>query len=269
VTQPRLMDPERLHGLPVVDRDGGRLGKVSAVYLDVEHGAPEWAAVRTGFFGLHETLVPLVNATVTEGGLRVPYAKEVVTSAPHHDPDVALSTEAEAHLFDHFGVPWTGQTATAAAAAVPGPGTPPAEPAGALTLHEEQARVGVESVATGTARLRKHVVWEQVSTTLPLVREEVAVVREAIADGTLTGRPIEEAEIDVTLHAERAVLSTETVAVERVRLDTVAVDGTATVATRLGREVLQTEGLAAGSGLAGPASGDNESAAHPGSEVRP
>ncbi len=63
--QPRIMNPDDLHGLQVIDTTGDTIGKVATVYLDVEHHTPEWAAVSTGLFGTHVSLVPLVNDTTT------------------------------------------------------------------------------------------------------------------------------------------------------------------------------------------------------------
>jgi uncharacterized protein (TIGR02271 family) len=49
-----------------------------------------------------------------------------------------------------------------------------------MTRSEEQLHVGTEKVETGRARLRKHVVTEQVTKTVPVSHEEVTVTREAI-----------------------------------------------------------------------------------------
>ncbi|RSN51482.1 photosystem reaction center subunit H [Streptomyces sp. WAC 04229] len=92
----------------------------------------------------------------------------------------------------------------------------------AMTRSEEQMHVGVERRETGRARLRKYVVTEEVQQTVPLKHEEVRVVREPITDANrgdaLSGPEISEAEHEVTLHAERPVVETEAVPVERVRM---------------------------------------------------
>lgn len=51
-----------------------------------------------------------------------------------------------------------------------------------MTRSEEQLRVGTEKQATGRARLRKYVVTENVTTTVPVQREEVRLEREPITD---------------------------------------------------------------------------------------
>jgi stress response protein YsnF len=77
----------------------------------------------------------------------------------------------------------------------------------AMTRSEEQLRVGTETVEGGRARLRKYVVTENVSTTVPVSHEEVRVEREPITDANrdaaLSGEPISEEEHEVALRAER------------------------------------------------------------------
>jgi uncharacterized protein (TIGR02271 family) len=92
-----------------------------------------------------------------------------------------------------------------------------------LTRSEEQLHVGTEKVQTGRARLRKVVVTEQQTVTIPVTREEVRLVREPIAPGETVDATIGEAAAEVVLTEERVVVSKETVAVERVRLGTVTI----------------------------------------------
>ena len=91
-----------------------------------------------------------------------------------------------------------------------------------MTRSEEQLRVGTETQESGRARLRKYVVTEQQNVTVPVSREEVRLEREPITDANrgeaYDGPAISEEEHEVVLHAERPVVDTEAVAVERVRL---------------------------------------------------
>ena len=89
-----------------------------------------------------------------------------------------------------------------------------------LTRSEEQLHVGTEKVQTGRARLRKVVVTEQQTVTVPVTREEVRVVREPITPGDTVHASIGEAAADVVLTEERVVVNKETVPVEKVRLGT-------------------------------------------------
>lgn len=230
--QPHTMNPNDLHGLQVIDTTGDTIGKVATVYLDVEHNTPEWAAVSTGLFGTHVSLVPLVNATITGRELRVPYTKNRINSAPHHDPDRELSTAQEAELFTHYDVPYGGATVTATGTTggpVGQPNTPPADQRGseagrAMIRSEEHLHVGTETVRTGTARLRKHVVTETVIQNVALSHEELRVRRVALTDTehaqSMAGTKLSEEEHELVLHAERPVIGKDTVPVERVTLAT-------------------------------------------------
>ena len=91
-----------------------------------------------------------------------------------------------------------------------------------MTRSEERLHVGTEQVEAGRVRLRKYVVTENVTQTVPVSHEEVRLEREPITDANrdqaLAGADITEEEHEVTLHAERPVVSKESVPVERVRL---------------------------------------------------
>jgi uncharacterized protein (TIGR02271 family) len=93
----------------------------------------------------------------------------------------------------------------------------------AMTRSEERLNVGTRAEETGRARLRKYVVTENVTETVPVTREEARVEREPITDANvddaMSGPAISEAEHEVALHAERPVVEKEAVPVERVRLD--------------------------------------------------
>jgi len=105
-------------------------------------------------FGGHETLVPLVNASADGSELTVPYTKDTIKNAPHHDPAGELSNQQEAELFSHYGVPYSGETVTADTGRTAAPAAPPTSaPAttgrasdDAMTRSEEQLRVGTQQV---------------------------------------------------------------------------------------------------------------------------
>src|SRR2546421_233898 len=94
----------------------------------------------------------------------------------------------------------------------------------AMTRSEERLHVGTENVTAGRARLRKYVVTENVTQTVPVSHEEVRVEREPVteanAGAAMSGPDISEEEHEVTLRAERPVVDKEAVPVERVRLGT-------------------------------------------------
>ena len=100
--------------------------------------------------------------------------------------------------------------------------------------------VGTENVESGKVRLRKYITTENVTQTVPVSREEVRLEREPITDANrgaaMSGGDITEEEHEVTLHAERPVVSKETVPVERVRLGTETVSGEQEVSETLRKE---------------------------------
>jgi uncharacterized protein (TIGR02271 family) len=254
MTQPRTMNPDTLQDLQVIDSDGSKVGKIDTIFLDVETNKPEWAAVKTGMFGSKTTLVPLVNADATGDELRVPYSKDAIKSAPHHDPDVQLSNSDEAELFNHYGIPYSGGTVTADTGQM-GQGAPSRtggtvghDTSGpntddAMTRSEERLHVGTRDVETGKARLRKYIVSETVTQTVPVSHEEVVVEREPITDANrdaaMSGAELSEEEHEVTLHAERPVVAKETVPVERVRLGTETVTGSEQVSEEVRKEQIE------------------------------
>jgi uncharacterized protein (TIGR02271 family) len=116
----------------------------------------------------------------------------------------------------------------------------------AMTRSEERLNVGTRSEEVGRARLRKYVVSENVTETVPVSREEVRVEREPITDANvgaaMDGPAISEEEHEVTLHAERPVVDKEAVPVERVRLDKDTVTDEARVDEELRKEQIDVDG---------------------------
>ncbi|MER0246046.1 PRC and DUF2382 domain-containing protein [Streptomyces sp. HSW2009] len=133
-----------------------------------------------------------------------------------------------------------------------------------MILSEEQVRIGTEEHESGRARLRKHVVTENVSRTVPVSHEEVHLTREPITadDMRRQGRTarIEDGTVEVTLHEERAVVHKETVPVERVRLETERVTEQQEVSTQIRKETVEYEGSdGTGRGRRGMGKGDEGS----------
>ena len=112
-----------------------------------------------------------------------------------------------------------------------------------MTRSEEQLRVGTERHEAGKARLRKYVVTENVTQTVPVSHEEVRIEREPITDANrgdaYDGPAISEEEHEVILHAERPVVEKEAVAVERVRLDKETVTDQETVTDEIRKEKIE------------------------------
>jgi uncharacterized protein (TIGR02271 family) len=210
---------------------GDKLGKIEEIYLDAETDQPEWALVNTGLFGTKSTFVPLQQATHDGGQARVPYDKATVKDAPSMDADGQLSQQDEAALYRHYGLEYgesrsdTGLPEGGARGRrdTVGRDTSGRTTDDAMTRSEEELRVGTTQREAGRARLRKYVVEEQVTKTVPVRREEVRIEREPITDanvGAATDGPaISEEEHEVVLHEEEAVVEKRAVPKERVRLD--------------------------------------------------
>jgi uncharacterized protein (TIGR02271 family) len=209
-------------GRTVVDRDGEKIGKVDEIYVDSRSNAPEWAAVNTGLFGMKSSFVPLEGARPDGENVRVAYAKDEVKDAPSVDPDGELSSDEEAQLYRHYGRDYE-QGGDLPEATTPATGGHPSGDDSAMTRSEEELRVGTTSRERGRARLRKYVVTENVTETVPVRREEVRVEREPITeetrDAATSGPEISEEEHEVTLMEEEPVVEKRAVPKERVRLD--------------------------------------------------
>jgi len=212
---------EGLESGVVVGTDG-EIGRVGQVYTDNETGQPSWVTVKTGWFGSNESFVPLNAANIDGDTIHVPYDKDTIKGAPNFEVGGELSETDEQDLYSYYGLTpvASGDNRISVGAADM---TSEAVDVGSgeyLTRSEEELHVGTEKVQTGRARLRKVVVTEQQTVTVPVTREEVRVVREPIAPGESVDATIGEAAADVVLTEERVVVSKETVPVEKVRLDT-------------------------------------------------
>ncbi|MFE4537088.1 DUF2382 domain-containing protein [Streptomyces scopuliridis] len=293
--------PSRLNGLAIYDKDGDKIGNVGQVYVGDRSGRPEWVTVKTGLFGMKESLVPLSGARRAGEDIHVPYAKETVKEAPRLDADEHLDPSQEKQLYKHYGLTATGAglgmasgtaagtgttsgTATGAAsgtgrtgagtatggragaASTAGAGRPMAGVRGSmpeegkerhgeeLIRSEEQLYVSTEEHEVGHARLRKVVVTENVTTSVPLSHEEVRVIHEAIAPEERTGirgSVIGEAQTEVTLHAEEPIIRKESVPVERVRMETEKVTEQKEVSAEVRKEQIEYDTDQSGTGMGG------------------
>jgi uncharacterized protein (TIGR02271 family) len=248
---PAPYSADTLQSATVYDSDGDKVGKVDVVFEDISTGQPEWVAVRTGLFGSKSSFVPLAAAHLEGDDLRVPYDKSQIKDAPSFDTEQRLSEQDEDQLYRYYeglGTRFDGRTDSAMTGTT---GTVGHDTSGpntddAMTRSEEQMRVGTERVETGRARLRKYIVTEQVTQTVPVSHEEVRVEREPITDANreaaLDGPELSEEEHEVTLHAERPVVQKETVPVERVRLEKDQVAEEARVDENVRKEQIEAHG---------------------------
>ncbi|MBG6225263.1 uncharacterized protein (TIGR02271 family) [Arthrobacter sp. CAN_A2] len=273
------------NGGNVLGSDGEKIGSIGQVYLDDQTGEPSWVTAKTGLFGTSESFIPLQGADVEGHDVRVPYSKHQVKDAPRIESDGNLSPEEEDRLYRHYEIGGgtgnhadTTRTTTGHAGQndrdvdidttsrhagvtdtdrghagvtdtdreTVGHDTSGPTTDDAMTRSEEQLHVGTEEREAGRARMRKYVVTENVTKTVPVSHEEVRVEREPITDANrgdaLGGPAISEEEHEVTLHAERPVVEKEAVPVERVRLDKETVTTNETVSEEVRKEQIEIEG---------------------------
>ena len=268
---------DRVIGRDVYDSSGNKIGSASEVYLDDQTGQPEWVTVKTGLFGTKESFVPIRDADLTDDGVRVHVSKEKVKDAPKIDTDGHLSPQEEEQLYRYYGLGGT-ETRTDTTMTTGMAGRTDADRDGiyddvegrtvghdtsgpttddAMTRSEERLQVGTQRAEVGRARLRKFVVTENVTQTVPVSREEVRLEREPITDANvgraMDGPAISEEEHEVVLHAEQPVVAKEAVPVERVRLDKETVTDQQTVTDSVRKEQIEMEGA---EGTAGTRTGD-------------
>ena len=259
----------QLTGATAYDRDGDKLGQIGQVYFDDNTDQPKWITVNTGLFGMGESFVPLQGAQFGGDRVTLAYDKATIKDAPNVDDERHLDAEEEQQLYRHYGLDYGGGfsgragRAPRAARRQRGRGRRRRRPGvdltdrteghdtsgpttdTAMTRSEERLRAGTETQEVGRARLRKHVVTEHEQVTVPVSHEEVRVEREPITDANRgaadDGPAISEEEHEVTLRAERPVVTTEAEAVERVRLGTETVREQETVSGEVRKEQIELD----------------------------
>jgi uncharacterized protein (TIGR02271 family) len=265
---------DQVAGSDAYGSDGSKIGSVGQVYLDDQTGQPAWVTVNTGLFGTNESFIPLSQASFSGDRLTVPYDKDKVKGAPNVAADGHLSPDEERELYAYYGVGYTDTddtttTGTGYDTTTTGTGYDTTTGTGtgydtdttgtrtegydtsgpttddAMTLSEERVNVGTQRREAGRARLRKYVVTENVTQTVPVTREEVVVEREPITDanrGDATSGPdISEEEHEVVLHEEAPVVDKTVEPVERVRLGTQQTTEQQTVTEQVRKERVDTD----------------------------
>ena len=278
-------------GSDVYGSDGEKIGTAGEIYADDQTGELDWVTVNTGLFGIKESFVPLAEASFVDGRLVVPYDKARVKGAPSVAGEVHLSPEEEQELYAYYGLSTTepasgGQlgdvdeqvgdsvdderTTVASTAGSGGYDTSGPATDDAMTRSEEQLNVGTRTQAASRARLRKYVVTEEVTVTVPVRREKVVLEQEPLtgdeAAGATSGRSsaeavgagggqeLSEAELaavgnrdlsagdEIILHEEVPVVHMGVREVERVRLGTEQVTEERVVTEELRKERVEVDG---------------------------
>jgi hypothetical protein len=96
-------DIREWRGHDVVDPDGHKIGQLEAVYVDTASDLPSFATVKVGMPSRHRLVfVPLNQATVGPGYLKVWYDKKQVRQCPSIVTDGELPAGDEAAIFRHY-----------------------------------------------------------------------------------------------------------------------------------------------------------------------
>jgi hypothetical protein len=167
-------------GRTVRDQDGTELGKLSELYLDSQTSRPAWAGIKRGRLRTSETIVPLTGASEVDDDLVLPFGRDRFDDAPDIDPDVELTEEQERALHDHYGHEW--------AQPAPAGGTAPAGVADdddAMIRSEEEVSVGKVVRPAERVRLKKVIVEDEVTETVPVRKEKIQLETDPPPEGRI------------------------------------------------------------------------------------
>ncbi len=238
---------DRLAGKTMKGVTGHKIGKIVDVYESTAGEQGTFVTVATGLFGTHASFVPLRDADLSGDDVVVPYDKDLVKDAPRVATDEELTSEEEERLYQHYSLLDAAGAEPRGTEAVGAVGHDTSGPTtdSAMTRSEERLSVGTEEVEVGRARLRKRILTETETRTVPVSHEEVRIERESIAPGdaaAVTGAQIGEMEAEVVLHEEVPVVTKEAVPVERVRVGKETVTEQETVREQVRKEKVELDG---------------------------
>ncbi|MFD1715232.1 PRC-barrel domain-containing protein [Amnibacterium flavum] len=92
----------------VVDTGGDKIGSLESVYFDTATDAPTFAAVQIGIPGRRRLVfAPLIGAVVAPKYIKLQADKKTIKNAPSIETDGELTTEIEAAVFEHYGLPYS------------------------------------------------------------------------------------------------------------------------------------------------------------------
>lgn len=236
-------------GATLIDQTGSKIGTIEDIYLDQETDQPEWVLAKTGWGG--QSFVPLAQASTEGSDIMVPYDKSQVKDSPAFDADGELTQQEEAELYRHYGLDYSersSDTGLPEGHSTEGYDTSGPTTDDAMTRSEEELRVGKTEQEAGRARLRKYVVTENVTETVPVQHEEIRVEREPITDENVdratAGADISEEEHEVVLHEEQVVSEKRAVPKERVRLSKETITEEQQVSEELRKEQIEEPDVA-------------------------
>jgi PRC-barrel domain protein len=104
-------DIREWRGHDVVDSGGHKIGELEAVYVDTSTDLPAFATVKVGLPTRHRLVfVPLAQATVGPGYLKVAHDRKQVKDSPSISTDGELPSAGEEAIFKHYGLTYQAGT---------------------------------------------------------------------------------------------------------------------------------------------------------------
>jgi hypothetical protein len=98
-------DIREWRGYDVVDFEGHKIGELEAVYVDTSTDLPAFGTVKVGMPTRHRLVfVPLAQATVGPGYLKVAHDRKQVRDSPSISTDGELPAADEEAVFRHYGL---------------------------------------------------------------------------------------------------------------------------------------------------------------------
>jgi len=232
---------EEMRGAKVYDSAGEKIGTVEEIFYDESTNRPEWVGIGMGFFGTKPVFVPVEGARLDDDEITIRWSADQVKDSPDIDSD-EVSQETERELYSYYGLEWSESRSDTILPEGTGGGGPELERDAdqELTRSEEELRVGKEQVETGRARLRKWVETEPVEADVDLRRETAEITREPI-NQPVGDVELREEELEVPLHEERPVVEKQTVAKERIGIETDVTTERETVRDEVRKERVDVE----------------------------
>jgi hypothetical protein len=87
-----------------VDLQGHHIGRILDVQFKPETDMPEWACITVGRLGLRRRFVPLGDAELLAGQLRVPYTKAMMQGAPSWPQQASCRPPRVHPLWEYYGL---------------------------------------------------------------------------------------------------------------------------------------------------------------------
>lgn len=281
MTPPQTTPPAPLPGAVVVDLDGTVVGRVRAVHVDSNTDLAVWVSIAVVAAGSERGLetvvaVPLAGAVPAAGAVRVAWPAAKVWAAPPTPVAAAtgvLTGDELTAATQHYQDP-AARSPNSNALSAERPRTAGGVSGGGgsggdgveVVRSEERLHLRTEAHPVQRLRIRKHIVTTEHTITVQLRHEELRLDYEPVTPSATTPTPevaarsaqhdaagsagwagegpVDDADgvvVDMVLFAERPLITTEVVPVERVQVRKHLVTEYQDVAAQLRREVIDAD----------------------------